>query len=297
MRKNVLALTGVFVLLVSAQLGAQTLKGSRSTMRKQNSVAHDQDYTFLRTTSDVWDFVDKGLLVPFKTTSTMRLANVSFPYARPAVKLFAQRLSSQYKDACGERLVVTSLTRPLSKQPWNASDLSVHPAGMAIDLRIPERRGCRNWLQTTLISLEKKGVLDVTRERFPAHFHIAVFPDSYQRYVAANGEPAKLASNIETKKATTSSKATSTKASGEKTPMKIAKAPEPTYASMVPLPKPAANPTPSTHKVKSGESLWTISRKYGVSVVAIKRANDLRSSKIRPGQKLAIPVARGSEAD
>lgn len=45
-----------------------------------------------------------------------------------------------------------------------------------------------------------------------------------------------------------------------------------------------------THKVADGESLWSISQKYkGVSVEAIKRANQLRSNTIRPGQTLRIP--------
>lgn len=45
-----------------------------------------------------------------------------------------------------------------------------------------------------------------------------------------------------------------------------------------------------THRVADGESLWSISQKYkGVSVEAIKRANQLRSNTIRPGQTLRIP--------
>jgi hypothetical protein len=35
-----------------------------------------------------------------------------------------------------------------------------------------------------LLSLEDKVVLDVTRERNPAHYHVAVFPRQYERYVA-----------------------------------------------------------------------------------------------------------------
>jgi hypothetical protein len=59
------------------------------------------------------------------------------------VQTFVERLSSQYHNACGERLVVTSLTRPASEQPRNASDRSVHPTGMAIDLRLSTKGTCR----------------------------------------------------------------------------------------------------------------------------------------------------------
>ena len=135
MQRIVIALTGLFVFFGASGLHAQALKGSRAAMRKQNAVAQKEDFTFLRTTSQVRDFVAKGLLVPIESNDHIKLADVSFPYARPAVKTFIHRLGAQYHAACDERLVITSLTRPLSRQPRNAHDLSVHPAGMAVDLR------------------------------------------------------------------------------------------------------------------------------------------------------------------
>ncbi len=51
------------------------------------------------------------------------------------------------------------------------------------------------------------------------------------------------------------------------------------------------------HRVRKGESLWTIARKYGVSMHAIARANHLRNPRyLRVGQLLWIPVpgTRGS---
>ena len=47
-----------------------------------------------------------------------------------------------------------------------------------------------------------------------------------------------------------------------------------------------------THTVRSGESLWTIAKKYGVTVSDIKRWNNLKSDRIVRGQKLV--VYRGS---
>ncbi|HLW14200.1 MAG TPA: GDSL-type esterase/lipase family protein [Flavobacteriaceae bacterium] len=44
------------------------------------------------------------------------------------------------------------------------------------------------------------------------------------------------------------------------------------------------------HTIKSGEALSIIARNYGVSVAAIKQANNLRSDAIRAGAKLTIPV-------
>ena len=54
---------------------------------------------------------------------------------------------------------------------------------MAIDLRRSSRPACRRWLEDVLLSLEERGVLEATRERRPAHYHVAIFPKPYARYV------------------------------------------------------------------------------------------------------------------
>lgn len=46
---------------------------------------------------------------------------------------------------------------------------------------------------------------------------------------------------------------------------------------------------PKTYTVQPGETLYQISRKYGVSVEAVKTANNLTGNDIRPGQVLSIP--------
>jgi hypothetical protein len=171
----------------AAPLLAQSLLGSHESLLRQNEEAREHDFTYLRTSADVRDYVQQGLLVRLAGNADYELASdeVSFPYARPEVKTFVERLSSQYRDACGERLVVTSLTRPITRQPPNASAISVHPTGMAIDLRRSDSSGCRQWLETVLLELEGKGILEATREQYPAHYHVAVFPNPYLQYVAS----------------------------------------------------------------------------------------------------------------
>lgn len=53
-----------------------------------------------------------------------------------------------------------------------------------------------------------------------------------------------------------------------------------------------------SHTVASGETLWGIARKYGVGIDAIRTANELPGSTIRPGQSLRIPTesAEATEA-
>src|SRR5690606_34298796 len=96
-------------------------------------------------------------------------------YALPEVRLFVERLGRQYREATGAPLVVTSLARPSTRQPANAHALSVHPAGMAIDLRVPRDAASRR-------GLERRGLVDVTRERRPPHYHVAIFPEAYREY-------------------------------------------------------------------------------------------------------------------
>lgn len=170
-------------LLPAGPVDGQSLRGSSSSLDVQNRVAAEHDFTYTSTGNQVRRFVDAGYLVPVRGNRDFDLHMVSFPYARPEAALFIERLARQYRSACGEKLVVTSLTRPQNRQPYNASSRSVHPTGMAIDLRRSSSRACRSWLENVLLSLERRGVLEATRERRPPHYHVALFPDPYVRYV------------------------------------------------------------------------------------------------------------------
>jgi hypothetical protein len=195
-------------------------------------------------------------LVPIEPNGDFELHDVSYPFARREVQTFVQRLSSQYRNACGERLVVTSLTRPEAEQPRNASDRSVHPTGMAIDLRLATNRTCRTWLERVLLDLERARVIEATRERRPAHYHIAVFPRAYADYVS-NQSGTRFAS------ATRDGDAVAA--------------------------RPA--PEPARYRVRSGDSLWAIARKHGTTVDRLRSENALASTRIIPGQVLELPVS------
>jgi len=163
---------------------ASELAGSPASMVHQHAIAVEEDYSFLRTPADVQHMVDAGKLVPVKSAADYTLSGVSYPYTRPEVLSFIEHFSAAYHAATGSRLVVTSLTRPLDKQPANAHALSVHPAGMAVDLRVPADADDREFLEKSLLSMEKAGLLDVTRELHPSHFHIAVFATTFTPYAA-----------------------------------------------------------------------------------------------------------------
>lgn len=161
-----------------------SLRGSPNSMVRQNEVAHELGYVFVRSSAEIDALVEEGLLVPVEGNEDYVVnGGVSYAYARPEVRLFIERLAAQYHEGTGERLVVTSLTRPLTEQPDNAHDLSVHPAGIAMDLRISSRRASRAWLESVLLKLERGRLLDITRERWPPHYHVALFPEPYRTHV------------------------------------------------------------------------------------------------------------------
>lgn len=262
---------GTLLLASAGRAPAQTLKGSRVAMERQHEVARTQDFTFLRDAAQIRKFVSLGLLERVPGSRDYELDGVSFPYARPALKTFITRLSRQYRLACGEKLVLTSLTRPLSEQPYNASDLSVHPTGIAMDLRVSDRGACQRWLQRTLLALEENGVLDATRERRPPHFHVALFPQAYTRYVSRTGGSRAVRVAGSTATGAVQVAAASGDARGGE-----------------------AGADMQRYEVNRGDSLWTIARRYNTTVAQLKELNNLRSSRIAAGQVISVPPADGA---
>ena len=55
------------------------------------------------------------------------------------------------------------------------------------------------------------------------------------------------------------------------------------------IPTAGAKAEKRTHRVVAGETLWGISRRYGVSAAALRSANRLPDDKVRTGQLLVIP--------
>ena len=180
----VMAAVAVGVAMAAAAKPSVTLRGSPASMEHQYEVARSEDFTFAATPAAVADLVAKERLVRIEGGADYTLHQVSYPFARPEVRTLVEELSAKYRAACGEPLVVTSLTRPKSEQPGNAHELSVHPAGMAVDFRISKSPKCVKWFEKTLLAMEGRELLDATRERNPPHFHVAVFPGVYAAYAA-----------------------------------------------------------------------------------------------------------------
>jgi len=153
-------------------------------MVEQNSVARQHGLTFHRTAPEIRASVERGDLVKLTGNLHYSVADfVSFPYLEPAAHLFVERVAAQYYSACGQQLVVTSATRPANSQPANSHHLSVHPTGIAVDLRVSDRASCRSWLESALLGMESRGLINGIRERHPPHYHVAVYPGAYMAFV------------------------------------------------------------------------------------------------------------------
>jgi hypothetical protein len=181
------ALSAALLLLGSFTSGisAQSLRGSRRAVNKPYHYATLHDLPFTRTSRDVKRRLHEGYLVRLGASPDYVTRGVSFPYVTRTTLTFVRRLAAQYHRGCGEKLVITSAVRPESMQPSNSSDFSVHPAGIAVDLRKPTRGSCLRWLRRNLLIIERRGDIEATEEHHPAHFNVVVIPESYKEYLAA----------------------------------------------------------------------------------------------------------------
>lgn len=177
--------------------GAQSLRGSPTSVNRMYYHAVDHGMYFYKSASGLRKAVAEGRFERLRGNADYRVSGASYPYAQEAAILFVERLAADYRQACGEPLVVTSAVRPQEMRLANSVDRSVHPTGMAVDLRRPTRRRCLTWLRSALTGLEGAGLIEATEELSPAHFHVAVFPTPFTRYVARMEEsPTKLATVV-----------------------------------------------------------------------------------------------------
>jgi murein DD-endopeptidase MepM/ murein hydrolase activator NlpD len=150
---------------------------------------------------------------------------------------------------------------------------------MAIDLRVPPTRKCRAWLENTLLSLEKQHVVDVTREHYPPHYHVAVFSKNYETRVAANSGSGQ--GNLDQLRAANGLRGNLIHAGQT---LRIPSGGSRTGA--------ASSDTVAmnefTYRVSRGDTLWRIANRYGTSVEKLRQSNRQASDSLQVGQLLKI---------
>lgn len=147
--------------------------GCQSTSQQQHFYAQRHQLRFMQTPQERDQAFRDGLFVSLVDPNIkLNPKGVQGPFALPPIVSFTKSLAVQYREAGCGLLVVNSGTRSLASQPKNASDFSLHPAGLAVDLAIPAEERCDQWLQNYLRDNEAQKRIDATWELDPAHYHI-----------------------------------------------------------------------------------------------------------------------------
>ena len=158
----------------SATSGA-SLRGSHAAVDRAYDAAVSAGAPFVHSESELERRAADGEYVALaRSTPTYQLKGVSSAFVRPATRDWVVGFAADYAKQCGEPLTVTSALRPTTIHLRNSVQKSVHPTGMAVDLRASRNGGCRQWMRETLLDRERDGTIDATEEHRPPHFHVVV---------------------------------------------------------------------------------------------------------------------------
>ncbi|MDQ2664851.1 MAG: LysM peptidoglycan-binding domain-containing protein [Gemmatimonadota bacterium] len=249
------------------------LHGSKESVEKMYSFAVSHRMPFYLTPTNVDKAIADGRLVALTGDSTYELTRgVGFSYSTREAKQFVLAFAPQYLAACGVPLTVTSAARPMSNQPHNANPHSVHPTGIAVDIRRPPPGPCLTWVRGALADLETRGVIEATEEHHPVHLHVAVLVQPGAKIVLPN-----LVRTVVARQTPIATAAPATE---------VASADDVSFASAA-----AKNAKPArTYIVRQGDTLWDIANRTGVTLDELKRANGRSASVLRAGATLTLPA-------
>ena len=235
------------------------------------SFAVSRRMPFYLTPTNVDKAIADGRLVPLTGDSTYELTRgVGFSYATREARQFVLAFAPQYLAACGVPLTVTSAERPMSRQPHNANPHSVHPTGIAVDIRRPPPGPCLTWVRGALADLEERGVVEATEEHHPVHLHVAVLVQPGTKVVLPNLVRTTVARQVPVAPGLPVITAASTADTS--------------------LAAQALRGAKATYVVRQGDTLWDIANRTGVTLDDIRHANGRSAIPLRPGTTLALPT-------
>lgn len=147
--------------------------GCQTTSEQQFQYALKQNLTPVTTAAEYADRIARGQFVRLEGPHLLVLAKR--PYALPSTVAFMMELSAAYHaTGCGQ-VIVKDAVRLVSERPPNGSIHSVHPSGMAVDIRVRYiKPACADWLRMYVRQKEAVGAVDATHELHPEHLHIVV---------------------------------------------------------------------------------------------------------------------------
>lgn len=250
----------------------EALRGSRASVEKMYDFARRYRFPFYLTPATLDDAIAKDKPVPLTGDESYELAGgVGFSYATLEARDFIMQFGPQYLAACGTPLTVTSAARPLSRQPRNANPHSVHPTGIAVDIRRPYPGPCLTWVRSALSELERRGFVEATEEHHPVHIHLAILESPGTRFRL----PDLTNGVVVARQAPDSTKVTSV-ANGQ--------------VSLPSADASARDAKGRVYLVRRGDTRWGVAQMAGVSVRALARINQRSPrSVLQPGTTLTLP--------
>lgn len=189
-------LIAAFLFLASAgDARAQSLRGGKAAMTRQNAAADADGLTRLQDLDDLKRFIGQGHLVPIGNTRSYYLDGPGsmdrthakyYRYARPWTKAFMDKELGALRAKFGRKAKVTSLVRTQDYQDricragnraatcgdedW---EISTHLTGATVDIsKHGMSRKALRWFRSRLKKLHRQGKVDVIEER--GAFHVLV---------------------------------------------------------------------------------------------------------------------------
>jgi len=190
MRNIIFALS--FLILPLGSLSAQngSLRGSPSSMIKQNRVADKEDLTRLKDNAMIKRFVKSGLLVPLVDGDGIvvdRRLEVNRRFCRPKAVEFLKDLGTRFEREFHRPLQVNSCVRDIETQkalrwfnrnaaPTSGDKASAHLTGSAVDIaRLGLTSKEQSFVDSRLKYNERAGKIEATKEHMQAVWHVMVF--------------------------------------------------------------------------------------------------------------------------
>lgn len=169
---------------------AQSLRGSPASVDRMYYKAQARGLTFYKSAEAVKQAAEKGEVELLWGNMDYAVVGTRVPYVRPETLRFIEALGAAHRQACGEPIIVTSGIRPTARRLRNSHVKTIHPTGMAVDIR-KSPGNCRVWLRKALLGLEAQGLIEAIEENRPPHFHIAVYsaPAASRIIAAAHSAP------------------------------------------------------------------------------------------------------------
>jgi len=183
--------------ILSAEMQAQktkaSLRGSRSSMEKQNAVADRENLTRLKNSEKIEKFKKMGLLVPIPNGTNGLIIDNRLDTDRRVCRTwtvkFLKDLGTRFVKKFDRPLRVNSCVRDVETQAnlrgsnANAASThgpraSAHLTGAAVDIaRIGLSKAEQDFIRARLLANEKRGLIEATEEKRQKVWHVMVYKE------------------------------------------------------------------------------------------------------------------------